>query len=131
MPPNATRINKRFCHGMPPDRSEQRGAAADDRRGDHLVGLPPRRVEAGWRDRYRYQLLLRHRGHVDLRPCRFARSERHKRHMHRSTGFRSDIAVDLQALVGLELKDVVGGREERARSAPIGQTNQPGPSCRR
>nr|AFJ91362.1 chitinase-like protein [Sinorhizobium meliloti] len=54
-----------------------------------------------------------------------------KRHMHRSTGFRSDIAVDLQALVGLELKDVVGGREERARSAPIGQTNQPGRSCRR
>ncbi len=38
--------------------------------------------------------------------------------MHRSTGFRSDIAVDLQALVGLELKDVVGAVAEKNERDP-------------
>ncbi|WP_410176746.1 hypothetical protein [Sinorhizobium medicae] len=38
--------------------------------------------------------------------------------MHRSTGFRSDIAVHPQALVSLELKDVIGAvaEEEHERN---------------
>lgn len=38
--------------------------------------------------------------------------------MHGSAGFRSDIAVDLQALVGLELKDVVGAVAEKNERDP-------------
>ncbi|RVI98237.1 hypothetical protein CN183_31465 [Sinorhizobium medicae] len=38
--------------------------------------------------------------------------------MHRSTGFRSDIAVDLQPLVGLKLKDVVGAVAEQHERDP-------------
>jgi len=47
--------------------------------------------------------------------------------MHRSTGFRTNIAVDLQPLVSLELKDVVGAvaekneRDPRQSAKPISQ----------
>jgi hypothetical protein len=38
--------------------------------------------------------------------------------MHRRARFRSDIAVDLQALVSLELKDVVGTVPQQHKRDP-------------
>jgi hypothetical protein len=101
----------------PANRSEQRSAATNHRRGDHLFRFPPRRTTAGRCNRYRGRLFLGHRRRLDLQPRRPELEPRAPYAPQRA--FSAPTCRRPAASVSLELKDVVGavaGRTSEIRA---------------
>jgi hypothetical protein len=117
MPPNATRIRRRFCHGIPPIAVSSEAPPPTTDGVITLFRFPPRRTTAGRCNRYRGRLFLGHRRRLDLQPRRPELAPRAPYAPQRA--FSAPTCRRPAASVSLELKDVVGavaGRTSEIRA---------------